>query len=542
MTTTRTPLSSEGKVDMPLFWISVISIVAVCCLILINPEKSNVFFDYLFSFVTGQFGIVYLWMGIGSIVLLLWLMFSKYGNIRMGDEKPDFSTVQWFGLMFTAGIACNVLLWGTVEWAFYYGTPPLGIEAKTVMAGEYAAVYPLFHWGPTPWAFYAIMGIPMAYFFWIKKRPILRLSTSCEPILGRFAHGWIGTLIDVFFVFGAISGIGTSMGLGTPMVSACINSLTGIPDGFGLQIGVVLAWAAVFVTVVFFGLEKGMAKLSDFNVYLTIGFIIFIIVAGPTMFILTTFTNSMGIFFSDFIKMSLWTDPIAKSGFPESWTMFYWAWWLVYAPFIGMFIAKVSKGRTIREMIVACLVGGTLGLWIFFVVLGNTGMYYELKEGLALSQIIKDQGMAQAIVAFIDKLPMSNLVLVVWIVLAFVFMATTLASSAYSLGASTSVELIGDQEPARWNRTFWAFVISTVALTLMSLGGLKVLQVASLVGALPLIFITFFVVVSFMKTLFADYKSVSREAIEKGYQPPEQGITGTSEVKTDINVDESVTA
>ena len=512
----------EGKTDLKLFWTSfgvIFVIIAVC---LMNVDKAKEIFNHLFAFVTGQFSVAFLWSGFATLVVLAWVAMSKYGSIKLGNEKPDFSTLSWFGMIFTASIACNTILWGVIEWSFYYTKTPLGITPMTSAAAEIASAYPLFHNGFTPWGYYGLTALPMAYCIWVKKRPVLKLSDACEGVLGKHAKGPIGTAIDVFFVFAAVAGIGTSLGMGTPMISTCLNKLFGVPTGFGLDITIVLAWTLLFVTTVWFGLEKGLKKLSDINLYLAIGLIFFIFLAGPTLFILSNSTNSFALLITNFVKMSLWTDPINKSGFPESWTVFFWAWWITYSPFTGMFIAKISKGRTIREMIVCSTVGGAMGCWVIFMILGNTSLFYELNGTVILSEIIQEKGMYLALMAFIDALPMSKLVLIVWTIVGFLFMATTLAASAYSIGAATSKELIGNQEPARWNRTFWAVILAAVALTLILMGGLKVLQTASLVGALPLLVILVIVTVSFFKWVGRDYGHISAEEIKAGHLPTQE--------------------
>lgn len=517
--TEEEPLSNEGKTDLKLFWISFGTIFFIIALCLMNVERAREISNALFSFVTQKFGLAFLWGGFASLLVLAWVSMSKFGNIRLGNGKPDFSTLSWFGMIFTASIACNTCLWGVIEWSYYYTSTPLAVEPKTMAAAEIASMYPLFHNGFTPWGFYGLVALPMAYCIWIKKRSVLKLSDACEGVLGKRSKGWLGTVIDVFFVFGAVAGIGTSLGMGTPMISTCLNDVFGIEKSFSLDVAIVVIWTLLFVTSVWFGLEKGLKKVSDANLYLAIGLILFIFIAGPTLFILSNFTNSFSLLITKFVRMSLWTDPIAKSGFPEGWTIFFWAWWVAYSPFTGMFIARISKGRTIREMIICSVVGGALGCWTIFAILGNTSMHYELNGSIAMSRIIQEKGMYDALIVFLNALPFSKIVIIVWTIVGFLFMATTLSASAYSIGAATSTELKGNQEPARWNRTFWAVILAVVALTLMLMGGLKVLQTASIVGALPLLGILVLVMASFFKWVKKDFSHISPEQIKEGYLP-----------------------
>ena len=261
-------------------------------------------------------------------------------------------------------------------------------------------MYGLFHWGFTAWAVYCIPTLPLAYMLWNKKRAVLRLSAACAPVIGaKAAAGWQGTVIDVLFMFGLIGGIGTSMGLGTPMLSAGIAELFGVERSFTLDVIVVLVWGCIFGASVYSGLEKGIKVLSDVNLWLILIILGFTFLFGPTVFMLSTFTNSMGLLASNFVQMSFWTDPIAQGGFPQGWTIFYWAWWIAYAPFMGLFVARISYGRTIRQLIVAEVLGGSFGCWLFFGVLGNTGMYFDLNGIVPLSEILNNQDGAAAVVA-----------------------------------------------------------------------------------------------------------------------------------------------
>ena len=368
-------------------------------------------------------------------------------------------------------------------------------------------MYGMFHWGFTAWAVYCIPTLPLAYLLWNRKRSVLRLSAACEGVIGKkAANGLLGKVIDILFMFGLIGGVGTSMGLGTPMLSAGIAELFGVARDFKLDVIVVIIWAIIFGMSVYSGLEKGIKRLSDVNLILIIVVLGFTFLFGPTVFMISTFTNSVGLLVQNFVYMSFWMDPIDKGGFPEGWTIFYWAWWIAYAPFMGLFVARISRGRTIRQLIVAEVVGGTMGCWIFFAILGNTSMYFDLNGIVPISQILSDVGAPEAIIATIVALPIGTVILVIFVVLAFIFGATTLDSSAFTLAAVATQEQKGEmQEPARWHRLFWAFMLAGVSLSLMYLGGLKPLQTASVVVALPLMGVLIVMVLSFKNWLVEDY-------------------------------------
>lgn len=500
------------QLDKTIFWVSLIVILGLVIPLIIAPEAGQQFLGGLLGLATGKLGWAYLWFTIAAFGILVYFAMGKYAHVKFGgpDAEPEFALPSWIAMLFCAGIGAAVLYWGTIEWAYYYTGPPLGIEGGTPKAAEFAAMYGMFHWGFTAWAVYCIPTLPLAYLLWNRKRSVLRLSAACSGVIGdKMANGPIGKLIDVLFMFGLIGGVGTSMGLGTPMLSAGLAELFNLERNFMLDVVVVIIWAIIFGLSVYSGLEKGIKRLSDLNLILIIVVLGFTFLFGPTVFMISTFTNSVGLLIQNFVYMSFWMDPINKGGFPEGWTIFYWAWWIAYAPFMGLFVARISRGRTVRQLIVAEVVGGTMGCWIFFAILGNTSMYFDLNGIVPISEILSNQGAPEAIVATIMALPLGIVVLVIFVVLAFVFGATTLDSSAFTLAAVATEEQKGEmQEPARWHRLFWAFMLAGVSLSLMYLGGLKPLQTASIVVALPLMGVLVLMTLSFRNWLQEDYGDV----------------------------------
>ena len=339
--------------------------------------------------------------------VLLWFAFGRYGRVRFGgpDAKPEFRTLSWVAMLFCAGIGTSLLYWATIEWVYYYQAPPFGVEPGSAAAAEWGATYGLFHWGPLAWALYCLPALPIGYAFHNRKIPYLRISQACRGVIGDHADGPLGKLIDVLFIFGLVGGTGTSLGLGTPILSESIASLLHIERTFGLDAFVIVVWTAIFGTTVYLGMEKGIKRLADANVYLGLVLCAFVLVFGPTVFILDSFTNSLGLLASNFLRMSLYTDPVGQSGFPQRWTVFYWAWWIAYAPFMGLFVARISRGRTIREVVGANLVWGSLGCWLFFALFGNTALHDQLSGSLPVIGIMNDVSPQAAIVAVVKALP-----------------------------------------------------------------------------------------------------------------------------------------
>jgi BCCT family betaine/carnitine transporter len=268
---------------------------------------------------------------------------------------------------------------------------------------------------------------------------------------------------------------------------------------------VIVIWTAIFGTTVYLGMEKGIKRLADANVYLGFFLLAFVLVFGPTVFILDTFTNSLGLLATNFLRMSFYTDPVGQSGFPQTWTVFYWAWWIAYAPFMGLFVARISRGRTIREVVGANLVWGSVGCWLFFATFGNTAFHDQLTGTVSVISIMNEASPQAAIVAVVKALPMGTFVLVLFVAMCFIYSATTLQASAYTIASVASKEMVaGESEPLRWNRLFWALALGGMAVALMYLGGLKPLQTASLIVALPLMFVIALSVWSLLRWLKED--------------------------------------
>jgi BCCT family betaine/carnitine transporter len=497
----------SAPIDKQVFWPALLVVVGAIVPLVALPERSGAFLDLIFGFITHNLGFLFLWFTVAALGMLLWFAFGKYGRVRFGgeDAAPEFRYLSWIGMLFCAGIGTSLLYWATIEWVYYYQAPPFGIAPESAEAAHWAAMYGLFHWGPMAWALYCIPALPIAYAFHNRKIPFLRISQACRGVIGDRADGPLGKLIDVLFIFGLVGGTGTSLGLGTPILSESISTLTGIARTFALDAFVIVVWTAIFGTTVYLGMEKGIKRLAEANVYLGFFLLAFVLVFGPTVFILDTFTNSLGLLATNFLRMSLYTDPAGGSGFPQTWTVFYWAWWIAYAPFMGLFVARISRGRTIREVVGANLVWGSLGCWLFFATFGNTALHDQLNGTVPVIKIMNEVSPQAAIVAVVNALPMGTFILILFVAMAFIYSATTLQASAYTIASVASRDLVaGESEPLRWNRLFWALALGGMAVALMYLGGLKPLQTMSLIVALPLIVVISLSVWSFLRWLKED--------------------------------------
>jgi BCCT family betaine/carnitine transporter len=378
---------------------------------------------------------------------------------------------------------------------------------------EWASTYGIFHWGPTAWAFYCLPTIAIAYPYYVKKISFLRLSTSCHYFFGGEKETRSERLIDWLFMIGLLGGAGTSLGFSTPMIAACVARVTGLNADFTMELSVVIVSVIMFAVSVWLGLKKGIKRLSDFNMWLAFVLLGFVLLAGPTVFLLKTSVNSLGLMVQNFVRMNSWTDAFTTSGFVENWTVFYWAWWIAYAPFVGLFVTRISRGRSIRQVIFGMTGYGTLGAGLFYMVFGNFGLSLELNETLLVTQVMAEHGGPSAIVAILDQLPMAAVLIVIYALIALVFSATTYDSASYILASVATRRLPVGEDPDRWHRVFWALALAVLPLTLMFIdefresqtGALKIVQSATLIVSLPLIVVGVMMSVSLVKQLGEDH-------------------------------------
>lgn len=495
------------EVDWPSFSAAVAIITLVSIPLVLFPESGSKVLAELYGFISSKFGFLYLIAGMAALILLLWLALGRYGKIRLaaGDEPPEFGDFSWAAMLFCAGVGAGLMYWAPIEWAYYIEAPPYGLEAGSTAAAEWAATYGIFHWGPTAWAFYCLPTIAIAYPYYVKKVPFLRLSTGCHYFFSGEEETRAERLIDWLFMIGLLGGAGTSLGFSTPMIAACIARITGWEADFGLEFAVVLVSVALFATSVWFGLKKGIKRLSDINMWLALMLLAFVLLVGPTIFLLKTSVNSLGLMMQNFIKMNSWTDAFTDSGFVENWTIFYWAWWIAYGPFVGMFVTRISRGRSIRQVILGMLGYGSLGAAVFYMILGNYGLHLETTGTLAVTSVLANDGGPAAIVAILGQLPFAAVVIAVFAVIALIFSATTYDSASYVLASCATRRLRAGEDPDRWHRVFWAMALAVLPLTLMFVGGLKTLQTATLIVSLPLMFVGVLMAVALVRQLRADH-------------------------------------
>jgi betaine/carnitine transporter, BCCT family len=490
-------------IDWFIFVSTATVVIGVCIPLVLAPEWGANIVKLAFEFITQRFGILYIWASIATLIFLLWLALGRYGQIRLSnnDDKPIYSMFSWASMIFCAGIGSALIYWATIEWSFYFSNPPFGVERGTEQAAVWAASYGLFHWGPTGWAFYCLPAVALSYAYHVRGIPYLRISAACEPVLGPQMLGPVGRCIDILVMVGLIGAAASSLGFSTPMISTAMSQFIGIEESFAMTVAILILSILLFAISVYIGLEKGIRRLSNINTTLALILIAVILILGPTTFILKMGTNSLGHVLQNYIRMNTWTDPVTQSGFVESWTIFYWAWWIGLGPFVGIFVTKISRGRSIRELILGMLGFGALGCSIFFIVLGNFALHLELQSILPVVEIVEAQGPPMAISKVIMSLPFGYWVLPIVSMIALIFTATTYDSASYILASGASRSLPVNKHPARWHRVFWACTLGVLPITLLYLGGLQTLQTVSIIVSLPLIFVFLIMAISLHRSL-----------------------------------------
>ncbi|MGY3479875.1 BCCT family transporter [Staphylococcus cohnii] len=491
---------------------SLILLIAVIPM-MVFPKASQDIITHLNDVVSSTLGSVYLLIGLATLIFVLYIAFGKYGNVTLGKatDKPEFNNFSWAAMLFCAGIASDILYWGVIEWAFYYQDPPHGGKGMTDSALNYATMYGMFHWGPIAWATFVLPALAIGYLVFIKKKPVYKISQTMRPILRGQTDGIIGKIVDILFIFGLLGGAATSLALGVPMISAGIEKLTGIGDSMLMRSIILFTITAVFAYSSYSGLKKGIKVLSDANVILSFVLLGFVFIVGPTVFIMETSITGMGNMIKNFFQMATWIEPFGGIGgrketnFPQQWTIFYWSWWIVYAPFIGLFIARISKGRTLKEIVLGTIIYGTLGCALFFGIFGNYAVYLQITGSFDVIHFLNTHGTEATIIEVMHQLPFPNLIIVLFLLSAFLFLATTFDSGSYILAAASQKKVIG--EPLKANRLYWAFALCLLPFGLMLVGGeraLEVLKTASLLASVPLLAIFVMMMISFLRTLSED--------------------------------------
>ncbi|KQQ96914.1 BCCT family transporter [Massilia sp. Leaf139] len=477
---------------------------------IIAPAGMSAVFETLLASLTRNFGWFYLWVVLGLVLFAAFVAFSRYGDLKLGgeDDEPEFSVGSWFAMLFAAGMGIGLVFWGVAEPISHYTTAPPGVEPNTPAAANAAMRYVFFHWGLHPWAVYSVVALAIAFFQYRRGgTPMISTVTSSLPWLPiqRMA-GLFNGLAIVATAFG----VAASLGVGALQINNGLHAVFGLEVGDRAQVLIIVLTAAVFIASAVSGVDKGVKLLSNFNMGLAAALALAVFVLGPTVAIIDTFSNTLGSYLSEFVRMSLRATPFSGSTWVGNWTIFYWAWWISWSPFVGLFIARVSRGRTVREFILGTVLAPSLAAFLWFAIFGGTALHMEIWQHVPLAAAVKAD-LATGLFTLFGAMPFGQLMSVVATVLVAVFFITSGDSAVLVLGMMSSG---GNPNPSTRSKLVWGVLIAGIAISLLLAGGLNAVQSATILFALPFAAVIVLMVVALWRALREDLAEEARRERE----------------------------
>lgn len=485
------------KAVTTVFWVSLALASAFLLWGALAPEQLAQVTGSIQTWLLDAFGWFYLLCAVGLLATAVLLIFSRYGDIPLGrdGEKPEFPMVTWFAMLFCAGMGIGLVFWGAAEPLSHFYDPPFGVPGSPE-AARVALQYSFFHWGLHPWAIYTMVGMCLAYFQFRKQEPGL-ISASCKPLLKGYAKRLPGQTIDIIAVFATVFGVATSLGFGAIQISGGLSYLFGVPNTIITQLILIAMVTVLYMLSAQTGLQRGIKYLSNLNMVLALSLMAFLLFLGPTKFIMEVFTSALGEYLHKLPRMSLNLAPFDNSRWVQDWTLFYWAWWIAWAPFVGTFIARISRGRTVREFVLGVLLVPSLFSAFWFSIFGGTAISLEMFDQAGLKEVIEIQGKEVALFTLLEQFPMGALMSMIALFLIATFFITSADSATFILGTLTTN---GSLNPSNSVKFTWGIVQSVAAAVLLWSGGLKGLQTGSILAAFPFAIIMILMVVSLFKS------------------------------------------
>ncbi|WP_400163426.1 glycine betaine uptake BCCT transporter [Brevibacillus sp. TJ4] len=494
------------------FYVSIIIVILFVLWGIVAPAHLSDTATAALGFTTSTFGWFYLLVTFGFLIFCIYLAFSKYGHIRLGsdDDEPEYSSFTWFAMLFSAGMGIGLVFWGVAEPLSHYYSPPLGIPAGTADAARAALRYSFFHWGLHPWAIYSVIALVLAYFQYRKGAPGL-VSATFSPLIGEKVNGPIGNLIDILAIIATAFGVATSLGLGTLQINGGLTHLFNIPHNTTVQIIIIAVTTVLYLVSATTGLDRGIKVLSNSNLLVASGLLVLTLLFGPTAFLFENFTTTLGSYLQNLIQMSLQLTPFSQNPWVTNWTLFYWAWWIAWAPFVGTFIARVSRGRTIKEFVIGVLLVPSLLSCVWFTVFGGTGLYFEIFDKIPIGTAVQED-ITSALFITLEHLPLGTIISALATLLIITFFITSADSATFVLGMFSTK---GNLDPSTKVKLTWGILQALIAVVLLLSGGLQGLQTASIVAALPFTVIMILMCVSLRKALAAEERVFRKAAKER---------------------------
>ena len=482
---------SSEKVDYVAFNISLIVVITIASFILLSPGAAENFIGTMKNQVIDIFGSIYLILTMACFIFLLYLAFTKYGDYKLGghDSSVEFSTFSLIGMLFCSGIGGGIIYWSGVEWSYYVGNPPFGVMPYSEESFSLATAYGLFHWGISAWSIYGIPAIALSIAFYKYKLNSLRLSSSLSGLgIPNIESTLFGRFIDLIFILATVGAAGGTIGSYIPMLSSGFSEIFNINNGLYLDILVICLCVSLFGYSVYKGLDKGIKKLSNFNLLLALFFLLIIIFSTNVLSLIETSLSGLLFSITNFWDMS--TLGISEeSEFAEEWTIFYWAWWVAFGPLVGLFIARISRGRSLRQVILGMLLFGTLGTWLFYMILGGFAMNLELSGEFAVLQSMNSVGHADTAIAVVKNLPLETFMIFIFCLITIIFVTTSYDSMSYVISYHVLKTSNENKEPDKKLRLFWALILGILPAALVIYSDHSVALDIILITSLPLMLI-----------------------------------------------------
>ncbi len=497
---TKKEIAALRRIDPATTVIPFIAILLLCIMFVVKPEESTNTLTAVRSFLGDTFGTYYLVIGLGVLIVSFWIAFSDIGKITLGrkGEKPKYGFWTWGAMVFTCGLAADILFYSLCEWISYAQEPHV---AELGAVQDWASTYPLFHWGPIPWSFYAVLAACFGFMLHVRGVKKQKYSEACRPILGDKTDKAMGKVIDILAVIALIAGTATTFSVATPLLSAALTSLVGIEGSKYVTIMILVITCLVYTFAVMKGI-KGVSWLANMCMYLFGALLLYVLIfGGETRYIIETGFTAIGNMAQNFIGLSTWTDALRTSSFPQNWTIFYWAYWMVWCVASPFFMGNISRGRTVKQVILGAYVFGVSSTLISFIVLGNYGLGLQQRGKFDVMAFFEQCGdLYQTVIAIISTLPLHSIVLVLLIVSMIAFYATsfdsiTLVASQYSYRQLKEGEDAGNKM-----KLFWAILLILLPIALIfSEGSMSNLQTVSIIAAFPIALVIILIIASFIK-------------------------------------------
>jgi choline/glycine/proline betaine transport protein len=498
------------RIEPAVFFPAAILVFVGVAYSVLAGEQAEHIFSQIQIAITETTGWLYT-VGVGFfLVALLIVAFSDWGRIKLGpdDSMPEYGFASWFAMLFSAGMGIGLMFFGVAEPLTHFLVPPEG-DPETVEAARQAIILTFFHWGVHAWGIYVVVGLSLAYFTYRHGLP-LTIRSALYPLIGDRIYGWMGHAVDTVAVLGTLFGVATSLGFGVTQINAGLNTLFDVPISETVQLILIAIITGLATISVVAGLDAGIKRLSEFNLYMAVALIAFVFLVGPTLFLISAFVQNIGDYLDQFATLTFNLDAYGDGEWVGSWTLFYWGWWISWSPFVGMFIARISRGRTVREFIFGVLIGPTLFTFFWMTVYGDSALRLALAgQADAMLDTVRNGTSELALFAFFEHLPLTPIISTVAVILVATFFVTS--SDSGSLVKSTLASG-GALEPPVSQRLFWALLEGVVAAVLLVTGGLAALQSATIAAALPF---TLVLILSFFGLIRAWSLETARRAGRK---------------------------